>query len=463
MQDPNAPLSPNDSPALLEVLSRAMSPADEIRKPASATLKQLETRPGFVSLLLHLSQTSPQDPHVHLRQFASIQLKNVVVRNWRSGGNIHENERISLRQSLLGRLQEQNPHVAEQLLVVIGKIAREDFPERWPALLDTLMQQATAPHAPFVTRTMNKIFKTLSSKRKGADRRVYSDLANRTLPYLVPHWSKRQADLFQAIAAAAAAGAGAANASSSSSTSATSSAAAAATATSAISNPATADALYREATSCLYLLKSICRLVHYGQTSLRAGTITCTFLSDMLTTVQTPLPFVLDDATREGHRRVSSGKFFNLCFDDHKNIYILSNLTYISSSWFLISFLIFYTGDSIFSLDEGTDDEEKKTLVGRLRGMIEVSLETLCRLFGRAPLSFRPYLPTFLTLSRTIIVDHGQRIATSGDLARRYEVPSLLACRFLSKCVAERKFEMLGDGDGDVTQEQVEGMLLFLQ
>ena len=119
------------------------------------------------------------------------------------------------------------------------------------------------------------------------------------------------------------------------------------------------------------------------------------------------------------------------------------------------------TGDTVFSLDEGTDDEEKKTLVGRLRGMIEVSLETLCRLFGRAPLSFRPYLPTFLTLSRSIIVDHGQRIATSGDLARRYEVPSLLACRFLSKCVAERKFEMLGDGDGDVTQEQVEGALYF--
>ena len=352
MQDPNAPLSPNDGPALLEVLSRAMSPADEIRKPASATLKQLETRPGFVSLLLHLSQTSPQDPHVHLRQFASIQLKNVVVRNWRSGGNIQENERISLRQSLLGRLQEQNPHVAEQLLVVIGKIAREDFPERWPALLDTLMQQATAPHAPFVTRTMNKIFKTLSSKRKGPDRRVYSDLANRTLPYLVPHWSKRQADLFRAIAAAAGA-ANAANAASSSSISATTSSAAAtaataATATSAISNPATADALYREATSCLYLLKSICRLVHYGQTSLRAGTITCTFLSDMLTTVQTPLPFVLDDATREGHRRVSSGKkqkvfFFPLnlfcLFDDNKK-YFSNSQSYIHFFFFSWTLLL---------------------------------------------------------------------------------------------------------------------------
>ena len=138
-------------------------------------------------------------------------------------------------------------------------------------------------------------------------------------------------------------------------------------------------------------------------------------------------------------------------------------INFFFSHLFQTNTQFFYTGDSIFSLDEGTDDEEKKTLVGRLRGMIEVSLKTLCRLFGRAPLSFRPYLPTFLTLSRTIIVDHGQRIATSGDLARRYEVPSLLACRFLSKCVAERKFEMLGDGDGDVTQEQVEGALLFLQ
>ena len=197
MQDPLSPLSPNDGPALLDVLSRAMAPADEIRMPASATLKQLENRPGFVSLLLHLSQSSPHDPHAHLRQFASIQLKNVVSRSWRRGGdNIHENERASLRQSLLGRLHEQNKQVAEQLLVVISKIAREDFPARWPSLLDTLMQQAMTPHAPFVMRTMNKIFKTLSSKRKSSDRRSYTELANQVLPYLVPHWSKRQSELF---------------------------------------------------------------------------------------------------------------------------------------------------------------------------------------------------------------------------------------------------------------------------
>ena len=72
----------------------------------------------------------------------------------------------------------------------------------------------------------------------------------------------------------------------------------------------------------------------------------------------------------------------------------------------------------MFALDESDGEEEKRTMTGRLKSMIEVSLETLCRLFGRAPLSFGPYLPTFLSLARSIVVDHGRRIAASGDLAR---------------------------------------------
>jgi hypothetical protein len=84
-----------------------LSSFSERRKPAEATLKQLEQRPGFVSLLLFLSQPS-QEISAQVCQFAAIQLKNVVERRWRRG-NIQQNEKESVKNGLLLRLNEPNP------------------------------------------------------------------------------------------------------------------------------------------------------------------------------------------------------------------------------------------------------------------------------------------------------------------------------------------------------------------
>ena len=367
--------------ALMAVLHNAMSPDDNLRKPATATLKQFEQIPGFISLLLLISSPSQNIP-VPINQFAAIQLKNVIGRNWRRG-NIQENERISIKQNLLQRLNETNSQVAEQLLVIVSKIAREDVPEKWPNLFDILTQQLSFPHAPFVMRTLNKVLKTLSSKRTASDRRVFAELANKMLPSLVEHWKQRKDQLFQSLQQAGY------NSNGLSQTS--------------ISNEVR-HRLQAEATCVMYCLKSVCRLVVYGKTPLDAGTITNSFLSEMFTSLRSMLETVLDTSIIEGQRRMAAN-------------------------------------ESPFDGEGDADKEEKKSLEGRLRSMVEVSLKTVGRVRSNQPTAFGPYLEPFLQLTYSIVVDRDCRVAQHGDAAKRYETPSLLACQFLSKCLTERDYE----------------------
>jgi hypothetical protein len=373
------PLSPSDAGALIATLQNATSPQDNVRKPATATLKQLESRPGFASLLLLLTSSSPEI-NISINQFAAIQLKNVVSRNWRRG-HIQDDERESLKQNLLQRLNEPNPHVAEQLLVVIAKIAREDVPTKWPNLFDSLTQQLTFPHAPFAMRTLNKVFKALSSKRKASDRRVYSELAAKMLPFMVDHWMKRQSSLFQMLGQAGYGSGG----------------------SSTVSNEVLIR-LQAEATCCMYALKSICRLVVYGRTPLNQGTITHTFLRETFDTIGKVLTTVLDTSIVEGQRRIAAGV-------------------------------------PLFDGEGDVEKEEKITLEGRLRSIVEVSLRTIGRVRSNQPSEFGLYLSTFLQQTYNIVIDQDARVKQHGDIGRRYETPALLACQFLSKCLTERDYE----------------------
>ena len=64
------------------LLENTTSGVDNVRKPAETTLSNLETTPGFCSVLLQII-TNVDGINSQLRLLAAITLKNVVKNQWR--------------------------------------------------------------------------------------------------------------------------------------------------------------------------------------------------------------------------------------------------------------------------------------------------------------------------------------------------------------------------------------------
>jgi hypothetical protein len=119
-----------------------------------AAMKELERATacladGFVSSLVHIAQHTSSSAGVRLecRQLAVITLKNVVEKSWaQRGGSIavvSDGDKEGLRQFVLSQWLEPDRKVARQLRALTAKIARKDWPAKWPTLIPVLFQSAT--------------------------------------------------------------------------------------------------------------------------------------------------------------------------------------------------------------------------------------------------------------------------------------------------------------------------------
>lgn len=129
---------------LQRLLCAATSSDAAERVPAHQQLQELESRPGFVSLLLEAYADHSGDPQS--RYLAIVMCKNVVERHWqpRSGQCIGSEEKKHTKDRLLQLLQAaiacQGPHLPE-LAMVLRKICRFDFPRQWDELAPFLIAQ----------------------------------------------------------------------------------------------------------------------------------------------------------------------------------------------------------------------------------------------------------------------------------------------------------------------------------
>nr|VWP01251.1 Succinate-semialdehyde dehydrogenase (EC [Ganoderma boninense] len=111
------------------------------RKHAEQSLHSLSLQPGFLTHLLSLVLQSAQDRAVRLA--GSVYLKNLVKSRWDDDEPpIAEADRAALREALVpAMIQLSNPSdkaVRAQVAESISLVAKCDFPERWPDLVDKL-------------------------------------------------------------------------------------------------------------------------------------------------------------------------------------------------------------------------------------------------------------------------------------------------------------------------------------
>jgi len=145
-------------------LEKTLLPDPSERRGAEKFLESIEANQNYSILLLHLMDKD--DVPSHIRVSAAIMFKNFVKRNWRViedvGDKIHEADRATIKQTIVGLMLKSPEQIQKQLSDGISIIGREDFPDKWPDLLGEMVSKLDSGDFHIINgvlRTAHSIFK----------------------------------------------------------------------------------------------------------------------------------------------------------------------------------------------------------------------------------------------------------------------------------------------------------------
>ena len=194
-----------DMDALFDTVSRAASQNPEVMARATSELQHHQTVPGFHAGLQHLFVHGVVD-NPDVRLLACLFFKNGLDRYWRPTADnaIDEKEKSVIRERLILALDEPDERVAKQLAVIISRLARQDVPTNWPALIPALLEAVCSGdglrHVRGLLYTYHTL-KALSSRRLLAARQTFTDVADELFPFLHELWNRGINDFAAAISA----------------------------------------------------------------------------------------------------------------------------------------------------------------------------------------------------------------------------------------------------------------------
>ncbi|KAH8283563.1 hypothetical protein KR018_006464 [Drosophila ironensis] len=210
---------------LAQTLQAATNPSHEIVQKAEAQLREWEHEPGFFPAIARLSVCQAADSsnrsraagpteaeaggpgaaaaatteaEVKVRWMAAVYLKNGVERYWRpnSRQELPAEQKQQIRDVLVRHYDaEEVPQVGLQVAVLLGRLARIDYPRYWPELLPTLMEQlqgcrSEADSQPECARqqrvllVLHYVLKALASRRIMPEQRAFEELGGQIFGYL---------------------------------------------------------------------------------------------------------------------------------------------------------------------------------------------------------------------------------------------------------------------------------------
>jgi len=188
-------------------LQNSFSPDASVRDPAEAAVKNLKNVRGAVTMLLQVA--SEKQVQYEVRQAAAIQLKNICRECWvervsfmgamlsSEGGTkaiiLAEEDKAGIRTNLVDALlSEAEKSVRDLMAETIHSIAIHDFPQHWPSLLPTLLQQTAQSSDPSqalrvhnALLALRKICKRYEYKSK-EQRGPLNDIVLQSFPLLLP-------------------------------------------------------------------------------------------------------------------------------------------------------------------------------------------------------------------------------------------------------------------------------------
>ncbi|KAJ7507960.1 armadillo-type protein [Mycena galericulata] len=123
---------------IFAVMTGAASQDPELFQASSARLKELLDMFGTYDALHEIA--AQRNVPLAIRQQSIIQFKNAASTHWRSRKVLSDEHRIRIRSRCFTFLDEEDETIAECNQVIVSKIARIDYPNNWPNLVDDLLQ-----------------------------------------------------------------------------------------------------------------------------------------------------------------------------------------------------------------------------------------------------------------------------------------------------------------------------------
>jgi hypothetical protein len=132
----------------LQLLASIQDPSKGVREAAEGALGQLDLSSGHGIVLTNISLTSGAPNE--LRQLAAVLLKQYIKRHWIEGEKNYippvttDDEKRYIKERLPAGLSEPNSKVRTAVALGIATIARWDYPDDWPGLLEHLVNSIKA-------------------------------------------------------------------------------------------------------------------------------------------------------------------------------------------------------------------------------------------------------------------------------------------------------------------------------
>lgn len=206
-----------DQNTIIELLRATTNNQAEIREPAERSLEQVHKIIGFTPALLQIV-LNPQF-EIHIRQAASIYLKNNVNKYWEAQSaqaadlnhgvtatpqsaseiefKIHEQDKQVIRDAIVDAIVQLSDQkmLSSHLSMVANMIIKHDFPHQWPGVIDKINMYLQLPDA-------NKWSGALVTLYQLAKIFEYKTIADRqpfieALKILLPIIYQRMTDLIQ--------------------------------------------------------------------------------------------------------------------------------------------------------------------------------------------------------------------------------------------------------------------------
>ncbi|GBN11501.1 Exportin-2 [Araneus ventricosus] len=130
----------NNLQTLVGYLQHTLSPDPAVRRPAEKFLESVEANQNYPVLLLTLVDKADVD--MTIRVAGAVTFKNYVKRNWRivdDVNKIHDSDRETIKQLIVSLMLRSPEQIQRQLSDAVSIIGREDFPEKWPNLIQEMV------------------------------------------------------------------------------------------------------------------------------------------------------------------------------------------------------------------------------------------------------------------------------------------------------------------------------------
>ncbi|XP_022090609.1 exportin-2-like [Acanthaster planci] len=154
-------LTQQDLHAIASSLQKTLSVNVTERRAAESYLESVEARANYSIFLLELLSKNEMDSDI--RASAAITFKNFVRRNWRviedEPNKIIDADRTLVKDKIVELMLNMPESLQRQLSEAIGIIGREDFPHRWPKLLEEMKSKLESEDF----NTVNGILRTAHS------------------------------------------------------------------------------------------------------------------------------------------------------------------------------------------------------------------------------------------------------------------------------------------------------------